>query len=583
MISGQVHIFNSNFSNINSPFIVRIEKEAGSVYINESSFLNNNGSPILINARKSQAFITGCEFTSNFAKWLGGAITSLSGISVITNSSFTNNTGPWGWAVFMRNSYCEILGCVFKNNFPFKKTGATIVIESKDEQTSAFFKDIILTSYSGSGAVQLIGSRLNIERTIFINKKSEKVDVTEAKACIYTFNSRVDITGPLTISDNIGGAIRAVQSQIYINSTGNTVISNNTASSEGGIMLRESELVIRSPIIISENRAQMFGGGIYAYQSIVHFISKGRSNFIISNIAGWSGGGVYTAASSVKLSYSHVTIDSNTALLSGGGIYLQQNSRIYLFKQEKDREEPIISLKVTSNSAVFGGGVYVADNSTVGDLQCQGAENPSAATLCFFQTIQLYHDWFYAEKTHQAITFLINNTAEFGSALYGGLLDRCTVSPQAEAYFEVNNGLEYVNKTVMISKGSTITSDPVQVVLCGKHNYFPIRTLKGKAFKMSVSAIDQVGNPVNATIHSSVVTKSGVSRLKEGQAEQRVGNQCTELEYNVFSQDSSAQMEIYAGGPCSNMGLSKQIFMHSYIFPLHMSYWITTLSVPNRV
>ena len=70
---------------------------------------------------------------------------------------------------------------------------------------------------------------------------------------------------------------------------------------------------------------------------------------------------------------------------------------------------------------------------------------------------------------------------------------------------------------------------------------------------------------MNATIHSSVVTESGVGRLKEGQAEQRVGNQCTELEYNVFSQDSSAQVELYADGPCSNMGISKQTFTVTFL------------------
>ena len=77
--------------------------------------------------------------------------------------------------------------------------------------------------------------------------------------------------------------------------------------------------------------------------------------------------------------------------------------------------------------------------------------------------------------------------------------------------------------------------------------------------------MDQVGNPVNATIHASVITESGVGRLKEGQAEQRVGNQCTELEYNVFSQDSSAQIELYADGPCTNLGISKKIINISFL------------------
>ena len=55
-----------------------------------------------------------------------------------------------------------------------------------------------------------------------------------------------------------------------------------------------------------------------------------------------------------------------------------------------------------------------------------------------------------------------------------------------------------------------------------------------------------------------------VGRLKEGQAEQEVGNQCTELEYNVFSQDSSAQVELYAEGPCINLGISRQLINISF-------------------
>ncbi len=91
-----------------------------------------------------------------------------------------------------------------------------------------------------------------------------------------------------------------------------------------------------------------------------------------------------------------------------------------------------------------------------------------------------------------------------------------------------------------------------------------ISVRKGQTFKISVMAVDQAGNPVNATIRSSVITESGVGRLKEGQAEQAVGNQCTELEYNVFSQDSSAQVELYADGPCINLGISKQVFNVSF-------------------
>ena len=53
------------------------------------------------------------------------------------------------------------------------------------------------------------------------------------------------------------------------------------------------------------------------------------------------------------------------------GLYVQENSKIYLLKQNRSfSSRPLPHLNVSGKSAIFGGGVYVADNSTVGDLQC---------------------------------------------------------------------------------------------------------------------------------------------------------------------------------------------------------------------
>ncbi len=159
---------------------------------------------------------------------------------------------------------------------------------------------------------------------------------------------------------------------------------------------------------------------------------------------------------------------------------------------------------------------------------------------------------------------MTNNTAtQSGGDIYGGLLDRCTVSRSAE-YFNSSNGLDYISNTIESSTELSISSKPVRVIFCN-NDYNIIYTRKGHAFIISVMAVDQVGNPMNAKIHSSVVSESGVGRLKEGQAEQEVGNQCTELEYNVFSQDSSAQVELYAEGPCTDLGISRQLIKISFL------------------
>ena len=69
-----------------------------------------------------------------------------------------------------------------------------------------------------------------------------------------------------------------------------------------------------------------------------------------------------------------------------------------------------------------------------------------------------------------------------------------------------------------------------------------------------------MGNTVNATVSISLFSESGNGHFKGGQSEQQVGNQCTELEYNVYPQDNSAQLylHLYAEGPCGyNIEVSK--------------------------
>ncbi len=63
-----------------------------------------------------------------------------------------------------------------------------------------------------------------------------------------------------------GGAISAVQSEIYINTEG-IIITNNTAIYEGGIFLKETTLFVNEQLKIYHNRAKD-GGGIYAHSSI---------------------------------------------------------------------------------------------------------------------------------------------------------------------------------------------------------------------------------------------------------------------------------------------------------------------------
>ena len=159
---------------------------------------------------------------------------------------------------------------------------------------------------------------------------------------VYAFNSKVTFKGPTIFSNNYSfSAICAVQSQIHFNSPEGITITNNTASDShgGGIYLRESTMTVSHPIEISHNTAD-YGGGIYSFLSTIQFTSEeinvNRQIMITNNNASQSGGGICAIASTIKISHSLVNINSNTASVNGGGIFLDQSTKIYLLKQNPE-------------------------------------------------------------------------------------------------------------------------------------------------------------------------------------------------------------------------------------------------------
>ena len=325
------------------------------------------------------------------------------------------------------------------------------------------------------------------------------------------------------------------------------------------------------------------GGGIYAYSSRVEFQSSVIDDYpqppnnnplppneqsdIAYNIAENNGGGIYAVSSTIKLTQSYVNIKSNTANASGGGLYLQQSSKLYLYKMNTEfKNELYVKLMIDKNLAQYRGGIFVADDTQRSACGGGATKDDDTRTIfadCFIQTIKRY--MYPLDDPNYINTFMTKNTAtQSGADIYGGLLDRCTESQYAE-YHNSSNGLDYIRNTITISTELSISSRPVQIIFCNI-DYNTTSTRKGHMFKISVMAVNQVGNPVNATIQSSVITESNVGRLKEGQAKQKVGNQCTELEYNVFSQDSSAQVELYADGPCIEFQDNLSLFI---FYPAH--------------
>ena len=208
----------------------------------------------------------------------------------------------------------------------------------------------------------------------------------------------------------------------------------------------------------------------------------------------------------------------NNKAKEGGGLYLEMDAKLYVLKSiALNFTEKNETLAFTANSAEYGGAVYVSDNG-----MCVLSTNKE----CFFQTLALYHsmpiDFDPYDHRSQDIYFYNNTAKVSGHSLYGGLLDRCRVSPLAEP--NINNhkmdytlsnetvtveGLSYLHKISNI-EDSDIGSPPVRVCFCNNGQpdctYQPDPeviqkgSLRLTKVPISLVALDQIERPLETAV-----------------------------------------------------------------------------------
>ena len=595
---GAIYVSSGNITSTNDQYINNIAFIAGgAIYVSSGNitstndlYTNNNaiyGGVIFVESGNITS--TNDHYINNSAGYNGGAIDVSFGDITSTNDKYINNSADRGGTIYASGEDTKLSGVNFEHNSAgegaviYQNGGALVIGQSNITDNVSSNNS---TVYINSGTLSLSGG----------------VNFMNNQGSLYVFNTQVEVKGIVAFVNNFGdsgGAISAFLSGISFNTASTVTIFNNTATNGGGISLIQSNMHVYHSIELTDNHATDFGGGIYAYQSDIEFKPEQNQRSDITKNTASNGGAICAIASNIHISNTYVEVNSNIAKVNGGAIYLEQNSKIYVRKHELDTV-PKVRLDITSNSAEKGGAIFVADNTNDG-VTCQGANTEIYQAECFLQTLGLYKINLQVNIFHYNYIniFFSNNTAhQSGSDIYGGLLDRCTINQNVELFhlypeFKNLSGFDYIKSTTQIEQitdyniilidyshfhtpdyfidnisrsdvKELVSSDAVRVEFCldevisPNYNHPNVSIKKGEMFTVSLVAVDQVGNPLNATIINSFQSESGNGRLKAGQVEQQVGNQCTELEYNVYSQDNSAQIHIHADGPCGDKGVSRK-------------------------
>ena len=570
---------------------VMITSGASSFTISNSTFTNNTavvGGGVMNTFDHASFTISTSTFSNNTADGAGGVmITSVDSFFTISNSTFSNNTAGSDGGVMKThcNSSFAISNSTFTNNRA--DIGGVMVISGDSSMisgdsfssTSVFVNNKANTSGGVFWCACLEGT-LNIHNSnfslnavsnqggglIFIRQYSTHISNStfdQNNGSLYTFNSNLNFSGHLTFDNSLepgngvtsqeGGAITSFQSTVIFTRESVVRFSNNRASDGGALLATESTITIYGETTIANNMANSSGGGISLKQSRLEI--KGVCQFV-NNVA-VRGGGIHASSSTTAVFQPGTLQVTNNSAELGGGIYLEVNPKLYILKNTAELYGFSYLMTLTGNHANYGGALYVSDDTN------SGACSPDIE--CFIQTLALHQETSskHLRLNTENILFSENTASEQGLNLFGGVLDRCIPSPFAEVY--LNRRIHYSGATYLGNISDididSISSQPVRVCFCNSEHepdcsYQPpvIRVQKGKAFNVSLVAVDQVNHTVDANITVSLSSSDG--GFDEGQQIQSVVRNCTNLTFNVFSPREDEKLNLSPDGPCGSATLS---------------------------
>lgn len=239
--------------------------------------------------------LSGVTFHNNDADAQGGGVFIDGGIAVVTDSLFTSNNADKGGAF---------------------RTDADAVV-----------------TISGS---EFTGNTANFGGAVFLNNTTSTISGS-------TFRQND--------ASNMGGGVYFSGSNVTLKDS--FVIGNTTVEKGGGVRIDNGSAVTINRVVIDQNDATDYGGGIYLILSDLTLI-----NSTISNNTSERGGGFYIDVATTIVENS--TFSANSAQIYGGAMYLDADTSL----STVNAIASINSTTVYDNNAdAAAGGIWVNPKS----------------------------------------------------------------------------------------------------------------------------------------------------------------------------------------------------------------------------
>ena len=508
----------------------------------------------------------------NSANKDGGVFKLLQGSLQISMGNFSNSTAHYGGVICADHLTLSLNRSTFSENAAM--VGAVFYISGSnynglDSLTLAGNKAASAVVYLMDSSARLSGHTTFSEN--FGSFVATMSNVTFLNSAIFINNSYYQLSDVQAVHTELGGAITALHSMLMFH--GDCHLNHNQAQSGGAIRSIRSRIDVHGNLSFANNLASESGGGVHLYQSELtcHHYS---TLVLLGNNAGVNGGGVHAFSSNINLKSNKSSISTDLKLHfidnlaeKGGGVYLEMNSVIYIHKYAPSTESYPI-LKFTTNLAYYGGAIFNPDNTKFGMCTYFKNRTHSVPNECSIQILSLYGTMFSglesSDMSQQNVYFSGNN-ATSGSSLYGGMLDKCTVSSMAHESSnimgdELDAGLTYL-ETISDIQRSDIGSPPLKVCFCRDSQpdcdlqlHPPMHIDRGDTVTVPVVVFDEAGNPIkDASVYASLSSNnSNLCRHQQDQSTPLHG-ECAGLTFRAFSIRASEDLILQIeNSPCEH-------------------------------